>query len=469
MEIFEACGYHPEIGIKVLRQKALITIVKKERGGNVFDMHDLVEEMGHYIVRGEHPKNPRKHSRVWKREEIKDMYFGDATTHLPQLKVLLLEEMRNLQSTPDFHGLPRLQKLTLEGCYALEEMHPSFGSHTSLEYLNVSDCPKLRMFPTIVHMRNLKTLKICECSLKNGEIFSGIGDLSNLKELDLSSNNFSLLDFSISQLTCLKVLKLSLCDSLIELPDLPSSLVILKALYCTSLTTIGNSSRNCKWLSLVSLVGTNIVHDGERLLQSMLEGKGIENGPMLLLLPGLEIPMGFTPPLLGGSRYTLQLPENWRDNFSGFLMCAVSKDFYIETDYFKISVKQVSSCVSSEDDVFWEESDGDENTFVWYVSFDSLINTTWWDQTYKALSFDLEGDEFSGFGVRLVAKKNRRGLTETSTTNSYDYTPVIQIEHHKSSAAIMISSHPVADSGKFSSGFTILQTLQSLQLDRTEH
>ncbi|KAL8252458.1 hypothetical protein R6Q59_036151 [Mikania micrantha] len=79
MEIFEACGYHPEIGIKVLRQKTLITIVYKELYGNVFDMHDLVEEMGHHIVRGEHPMNPRKHSRVWKREEIKEMCFEDAT------------------------------------------------------------------------------------------------------------------------------------------------------------------------------------------------------------------------------------------------------------------------------------------------------------------------------------------------------------------------------------------------------
>ncbi|KAD4585169.1 hypothetical protein E3N88_22770 [Mikania micrantha] len=439
MEKFEACGYHPEIGIKVLRQKSLITIVYKNEWGNVFDMHDLVEEMGHYIVRGEHPKNPRKHSRVWKDEEINAMCLGDAIMenektealeyigshsddpspfyklvsnmkklrwidvliytlfwrsggptflsnelqyikwtgyyassfpksfhpiklgvlklfdsslielwkgckHLPQLKVLHLE-MISLQSTPDFRGLPHLQKLTLKSCPMLEEIHPSFGSHTSLEYLNVSCCPKLRMFPTIAHMRNLKTLKLRECSLKDGEIPSGIGELSNLKELDLSANDFSLLDFSISQLTCLKVLKLSFCKNLIELPDLPSSLVILTANFCMSLKTI----RNYKWVSIVSLNGTNIVNDDERLLQSMHEGKAIENCPMLLVLPGLEIPMGFTPPLLEGNRYTLRLPENWRNNFSGFLMCVVSENLL------KTSVTQVSSGVSSEDDVVWVE------------------------------------------------------------------------------------------------------------------
>ncbi|KAJ0882285.1 putative TIR domain, P-loop containing nucleoside triphosphate hydrolase [Helianthus annuus] len=74
MEILGACNFYPEIGIEVLRQKALITIVN-----GTFDMHDLVQEMGHYIVRGEHPNNPEKHSRVWKDEEIINMCYEDTT------------------------------------------------------------------------------------------------------------------------------------------------------------------------------------------------------------------------------------------------------------------------------------------------------------------------------------------------------------------------------------------------------
>ncbi|KAM0065986.1 putative TIR domain, P-loop containing nucleoside triphosphate hydrolase [Helianthus debilis subsp. tardiflorus] len=74
IEILDACDFYPEIGIKVLRQKALISIVDGK-----FDMHDLVQEMGHYIVRGKHPKDPKKHSRVWKDEEIRKMCSLDAT------------------------------------------------------------------------------------------------------------------------------------------------------------------------------------------------------------------------------------------------------------------------------------------------------------------------------------------------------------------------------------------------------
>ncbi|KAL8252439.1 hypothetical protein R6Q59_036132 [Mikania micrantha] len=340
--------------------------------------------------------------------------------HLPHLKVLHLESM-DLQSTPDFHGLPQLQKLTLNSCYYLEEIHPSIGSHTSLEYLKIFNCRKLRMFPTVVHMRNLKTLKIRLCDLKNGEIPSGIGELSKLKELDLGSNDFSHLDFSISQLTCLKVLNLSRCDNLIELPDLPSSLVFLNAKH---------------WIPLT----TNIVNGGERLLQSMLEGDAIKNGSMILLPPGFKIPMGFTPPLLKVRRYTLQLPENWQDYFSGFLICVVLDYVMFLGDHFKIIVKQALSGVSFEDDLVWEESDGKWYTLVWYVSFDLLRDTARWNQTYKALSFEITEGKCSGFGARLVAKKNRSGLMETSTTNSYDYTPLFKIEYDKASDAIMMSS-----------------------------
>ncbi|KAJ0816906.1 putative P-loop containing nucleoside triphosphate hydrolase [Helianthus annuus] len=69
MEFLEACDFHPEIGIEVLRQKSLIFFDKHGR----FEMHDLVQEMGHYIVREEHPNNPEKHSRLWKTEEINNM------------------------------------------------------------------------------------------------------------------------------------------------------------------------------------------------------------------------------------------------------------------------------------------------------------------------------------------------------------------------------------------------------------
>ncbi|XP_071686836.1 disease resistance protein RPV1-like [Rutidosis leptorrhynchoides] len=68
MEILDAFGYYPDIGLKVLEQRALITIVN-----GCFQMHDLIQEMGHHIIRNEHPNNPEKHSRVWKQEDIRNI------------------------------------------------------------------------------------------------------------------------------------------------------------------------------------------------------------------------------------------------------------------------------------------------------------------------------------------------------------------------------------------------------------
>ncbi|KAI7738908.1 hypothetical protein M8C21_020069, partial [Ambrosia artemisiifolia] len=459
--------------------------------------------------------------------------------HLPHLKVLVLRYMKNLLSTPDFDGLPCLQKLTLFDCEELQRIHPSLGKHKSLEYVNVSDCRNLQMFPTIVNMGKLNTLDIrychkglqfpeiksnmeslvklnlanmridvlllsigdqcpnlislelidCSylrnkeinfyglkhlemfkvhvpnhlkmldhisiswligkvacgrdwhriqvsnfllwlvfpqlthslrkldlsgCHLKDGEIPSDIGELSNLQELNLSCNNFTRLDFSLSQLTRLKILTLNSCKRLVELSKLPSSIFILLADFCESLTTVGDFYTNCKWLCQVSLVRGGIVTNGRRLLpsmQAMLEGNAIKNHSMLLKLEGHEIAKEFKPPLVSGRTYEIS--------------------HYSQ----RISMEHVLSGMDYEDDVAWEESDNDKRTLVWYVSFASLRHTTWWSSTYKAVLFSLGLEaaiqSFSGFGVALVARKSGSGPTEASTTQQeYEfshYTPSFNI------------------------------------------
>ncbi|KAD4585189.1 hypothetical protein E3N88_22790 [Mikania micrantha] len=495
MGIFEACNFLPKIGIKVLRQKALITIVEGR-----FNMHDLVQEMGHHIVRGEHPYNPGKHSRVWKDREINNMCFEDAAMeydkieairydsysydqssrfckiisnmkklrylsvgsvddpyyfserdeytrilhvhdhsscysmynegptflsnelmyidwkgyhakspfpesfqpkklvvltlenslqkvlwkgfkHLPHLKVLMLIGMKELLITPSFDGLPCLQKLRLDDCYVLEEIHPSLGNHSSLEHTNICDRDKLRRFPAIVQMVKLKTLELEYNYMEDGGIPSGIGELLNLQELNLSGNDFSRLDFSLSQLTRLKLLNVSDCINLLEFPELPSSLNILKADNCLSLTTFGHCYKNCKWLREVSLIEGGFISDGGRLLESMLQPFGV------------------------GS-------------------CV------------QISIEHSTSGMNSQHEVVWEESDSEKSTWVGYVSFESLRHTNWWNQTFKALSFKIYANSIRcrGFGVRLVDKKSRKSTSEDSNPSS-DYTPKFKIPELDSSSS----------------------------------
>ncbi|KAJ0816907.1 putative leucine-rich repeat domain superfamily [Helianthus annuus] len=442
--------------------------------------------------------------------------------------------MKELLSTPNFDGLPRLQRLELYNCRKLKSIHTSLGNHTSLQYLRVSICSKLKMFPTIVHMENLNTLQItscpkilefpeikanmesllnlslegigievlpssigerctnlislnlsylnnlksiefnfdafkdleklkleilrhpvkirCQlfpqflcvlqkldlraCRFKYVEIPSGIAELSNLQELRLCRNDFSQIQFSLVQFTRLKVLDLSYCTKLLELPELPSSLTILNAMFCQSLTTFGDCYKNCTGLCQVIVVGTSIINDSGKLLEYMLEVcNAIENRPMFLQLEGVEVPKGVMPCLYGGSRCRLQLPENWCKDFAGFLMCLVftKASGLWWCNQVDISMKQVMSDMDSKDDAVWDKCDSDRMIWVWYVPFNSLTHTTWWDQTYKALEFHIEncfGPKepcFSGFGVRLVDRKSRSGLKETSTDSSSDYTPHLDI------------------------------------------
>ncbi|CAH1440759.1 unnamed protein product [Lactuca virosa] len=381
MEILDACGFHPVIGVKVLIQKALITI-----SDGVFDMHDLVQEMGHYIVRAEHPKNPEKHSRVWGKNiakicaidarteldkieaiqidhshlvcaehlppivaNMKNLRYikwrGDPanpmlnnfpsrelcclTLHgglqkqlwegcklLPNLKIMELHSLHNLIKTPDFAGLPHLERFKLYHCSCLEEIHPSIGRLERLVFVSIEHCYQLHMFSPITQLKKLETLSFSTChqlfnlskiqqnienltplhldisgkeccldesflpynnknqvqkwffhnmqelslrkldlswcNLGHEDIGSDILELPNLQELNLEGNEFSRLSFGLLRLPRLKYFNVTNCQGLVELSELPSSVAVVQADLCGSLERIGDIS-NCKWLWKLSL------------------------------------------------------------------------------------------------------------------------------------------------------------------------------------------------------------------------
>ncbi|GKC92124.1 Toll/interleukin-1 receptor domain-containing protein [Tanacetum coccineum] len=427
--------------------------------------------------------------------------------------------MKRLVSTPDFNGLPRLQKLELRNCGELEEIHPSLGNHRSLKSVDVACCYKLRMFPTIVGMeqleslhisfchkslvfpeiqanmeclvnldvyriqidallssigerctnliylslercfslnstevkfdglkclkefrgykgpemtpfplpltRSLRKLDLSKCFFEDGEIQSGVGELSNLQDLNLSYNNFSKLHFSISQLTRLKRLNLEGCERLVKLPELPSSIAIIIANGCDKLTTIRDLYENCKGLCYISMYESNVI-DGNRLLQSMLKGNAIENQSMHLRIKGLEIPKQFRNPLYVGNKCRLPLPENWCNDFRGFLICVVLEDHVYSWGSPYITIKEEASddMRGMFHDVVWGESFGGKLTWVWYVSFASLRRTKWWNTKHKNVSFNIQhpGDcTFIGIGASFVPMNNGNGPTDTST-DSFEFT-----------------------------------------------
>ncbi|XP_024961306.1 TMV resistance protein N-like [Cynara cardunculus var. scolymus] len=82
IEVLESCGLHARNGLRVLKQKSLITIsIYGDLG-----MHDHIEEMSKNIVRRLHPGEPYRHSRLWIADEIKDILVNnqgtEATTNI---------------------------------------------------------------------------------------------------------------------------------------------------------------------------------------------------------------------------------------------------------------------------------------------------------------------------------------------------------------------------------------------------
>lgn len=65
IKILDSCGFYSEIGIKVLVDKSLVTLLD-----NKLWMHDMIQEMGRDTIHQESPEEPGKRSRLWRYEDV---------------------------------------------------------------------------------------------------------------------------------------------------------------------------------------------------------------------------------------------------------------------------------------------------------------------------------------------------------------------------------------------------------------
>uniref|UniRef100_A0A6N2MA84 TIR domain-containing protein n=1 Tax=Salix viminalis TaxID=40686 RepID=A0A6N2MA84_SALVM len=127
------------------------------------------------------------------------------------LKIINLSNSLYLTNTPDFTGIPNLESLILEGCASLSEVHPSFGRHKKLQFVN--------LFPDIVgNMNCLRELRLDGTAIT--ELPSSFNRLAGLVLLNMSScKNLESIPSSISGLKSLKKLDVSDCSELKNIPE----------------------------------------------------------------------------------------------------------------------------------------------------------------------------------------------------------------------------------------------------------
>ncbi|XP_042496515.1 disease resistance protein RUN1-like isoform X2 [Macadamia integrifolia] len=217
---------------------------------------------------------------------------------LNRLKILNLSHSRYLVRTPNFSGLPNLEKLILKGCISLVEIHDSIGFLGKLVTLNLEDCHKLMDLPnSICKLGSLETftlsgcskkvrsnsrfsqyfgtlrrkpnsitflpasftglcsltlLSLKDCNLSENLIPDDFGSLSSsLESLSLNGNRFCTLPASFGNFSRLFSLSLEKCESLQQIMELPSSLRYLDLGQCPLLERLpGNISDVSQLFSL---------------------------------------------------------------------------------------------------------------------------------------------------------------------------------------------------------------------------
>jgi hypothetical protein len=65
--ILDCCGFHPCIGLRILIDKSLISIIQEK-----IVMRNLLEELGRKIVQKNSSEDPRKWKRLWFHEQLYD-------------------------------------------------------------------------------------------------------------------------------------------------------------------------------------------------------------------------------------------------------------------------------------------------------------------------------------------------------------------------------------------------------------
>ncbi|KAH0654580.1 hypothetical protein KY289_032258 [Solanum tuberosum] len=290
--ILESFHFSPVIGIKVLMEKCLITILK----GRI-TIHQLIQEMGWHIVRREASYNPRICSRLWKREDIcpvleqnlgtdkiegmslhltneEEVNFGGkAFMQMTSLRFLkfrnayvcqgpefLPDELRWL----DWHGYPsknlpnsfkgdQLVSLKLKKSRIIQLWKTS-KDLGKLKYMNLSHSQKLIRMPDFSVTPNLERLVLEECT-SLVEINFSIGDLGKLVLLNLKNcRNLKTIPKRI-RLEKLGILVLSGCSKLRTFPEIEEKMNCLAELYlgATALSELPASVENFSGVGEINL------------------------------------------------------------------------------------------------------------------------------------------------------------------------------------------------------------------------
>ncbi|PRQ59648.1 putative winged helix-turn-helix DNA-binding domain, leucine-rich repeat domain, L [Rosa chinensis] len=238
-KILESCGFYPHSGLRVLIDRALVTISDDNR----LEMHDLIKDMGWEIIRQQSIKEPGKRSRLWVYEDVARVLTQNMATDAVECIMLDLSKSKDVYI--DAEAFVRMTKLRLlrigynhstdlnaKDFQSNQSDHPrgeckqhvsgdvKFLSH-DLRYLMWYGCP-LKSLPSNFHPKNLVDLDM-RCSHIE-QLWEEIKPFKKLKFVNLSHSHYLTTTPNFTEATNVETLVLEGCSSLLDVNSTISAL-----------------------------------------------------------------------------------------------------------------------------------------------------------------------------------------------------------------------------------------------------
>nr|XP_011470001.1 PREDICTED: TMV resistance protein N-like isoform X2 [Fragaria vesca subsp. vesca] len=250
--ILESCGFYPHSGLRVLFDRALVTMTDDNR----LEMHDLVKDMGWEIIRQQCIKDPGKRSRLWIYEDVVHVLSENMATDAVECIMLDLSKSKDIYIDAEaFVKMTRLRLLRIGHNHSIdfnvrdiqsEQLHHPRGEYckqqvkgevkflsNDLRYLMWYGCP-MKSLPSNFHPKNLVDFDMRYSRIER--LWEGIEPFKKLKFINLSHSHYLTKTPDFTEATNVETLVLEGCSSLL---DVNSSISALKNLVYLSL-------RGCK-------------------------------------------------------------------------------------------------------------------------------------------------------------------------------------------------------------------------------
>ncbi|KAL2328119.1 hypothetical protein Fmac_021546 [Flemingia macrophylla] len=242
MELLNYRGFFPEIGMKVLIEKSLISY----NGWGEIEMHDLLRKLGQSIVRETSPREPNKWSRLWDYKHLQKVVTENEEAK--NLEAIVIERRLEefLEATMTVDSLSKMNHLNFLVFKNVKFSGSLRYLSNELRYICWHEFP-FKCFPSCFRPQELVEL-ILPCS-NIIQLWEGTKYLPNLRNIDLSESKKLIELPDLRGVPRLRDLSLKGC---VELMQIDPSIGVLKELSILNL-------KDCKnlFLDLNIIFGLN--------------------------------------------------------------------------------------------------------------------------------------------------------------------------------------------------------------------